>query len=127
IAALHPHATVVLLDRTGKKVRAMGACLLTARMQGVETLHVDAAQAPALHGSLRRAFDVVTARAVGKPDLVAELAEPFLRPRASLVLWLDADAEVPARLGAFRLEQSVGYDLPEPAARHRVLGVWRKR
>jgi hypothetical protein len=43
------------------------------------------------------------------------------------VLWLDADAEVPERLGHCHLIRRHAYDLPEPAARRRVLGHWRKR
>lgn len=127
IAALHPGASVVLMDRTGKKVRAIGGCLVTAHLDGVETLHLDAAQAPALRRDLRHAFDLVVARAVGKPEQVAELAEPLLRPGGNLVLWLDADAAVPERLGSCRLVHRHTYDLPAPAARKRQLGHWRKR
>jgi 16S rRNA (guanine527-N7)-methyltransferase len=126
VAALHPGASVVLLDRTGKKVRAMGSCLLTAHLDGVETMHLDAAQAPALRRDLRHAFDLVVARAVSRPAAVAELADPLLRPGGHLVLWLEADAELPQRLGSLRRVQTLRYDLPEPAARQRVLGHWRK-
>jgi 16S rRNA (guanine527-N7)-methyltransferase len=127
IATLHPGASVVLMDRTGKKVRAIGSCLVTAKFDGVETLHLDAQQAPALRRELRHAFDLVTARAVGKSELVAELADPLVRPGGHLVLWLDADAEVPERLAKFRLVDSHRYELPAPAARSRLLGHWHKR
>lgn len=127
ISALHPGASVVLMDKTGKKVRAIGSCLVSSHLDGVETVHLDAAQAPALRRDLRHAFDVVVARAVGKPEMVAEMADPLLRPRGSLVLWLDANAEVAEKMGAFRLEHRHAYDLPEPAARQRVLAHWRKR
>jgi 16S rRNA (guanine527-N7)-methyltransferase len=127
VAALHPRASVVLLDRTGKKVRAMGACLLTARVPGVETLQLDAAQAPALRKDLRRAFDLVTARAVGAPAAVAELAAPLLRPGGRLVLWLDADADAPLQLESCRREQVLDYELPAPAARRRRLAIYRPR
>jgi len=126
VAALHPGASVVLLDRTGKKVRAMGSCLLTAQLDGVETMHLDAAQAPALRRDLRHAFDLVVARAVSRPAALAELADPLLRPGGHLVLWLEADAELPQRLGGMRRAQALRYDLPEPAVRQRVLGHWRK-
>jgi hypothetical protein len=63
---------------------------------------------------------------VSRPAAVAELADPLLRPGGHLVLWLEADAELPQRLGTLRRAQSLRYDLPEPAARARVLGHWRK-
>ncbi len=127
IAALHPGASVVLMDRTAKKVRAIGSCLVTAKLDGAETLNLDAQQAPGLRRELRHAFDCITARAVGTPEMLAELADPLLRPGGHLVLWLDAAAEVPERIGPFRRAALLGYDLPEPAARHRQLGVWQKR
>jgi hypothetical protein len=42
------------------------------------------------------------------------------------VLWLDADAAVPAKIEGFRLVERLDYELPEPAARHRVLGHWQR-
>jgi len=42
------------------------------------------------------------------------------------VLWLDEDAPVEPRLGAFRLVGTFPYALPEPAARRRVLGCWKR-
>lgn len=126
IATLHPTATVVLMDKTGKKVRAIGSCLVSAGLTAVETVQMDAAQAPGLRRELRHAFDTVVARAVGKPDLVGELAAPLLRPGGHLVLWLDADADVPPQVPHGRLEQRIRYALPEPAARERQLGVYRR-
>lgn len=126
IAALHPAASVVLMDRTGKKVRAIGSCLLTARLDGVETLQLDAAQAPGLRRDLRHAFDAVVARAVGRPAEIAALAAPLTRPGGHLVLWLEADAAIEAQLGPFRLAGTFPYELPPPAARRRLLGCWRR-
>lgn len=127
VAALHPGASVVLMDRTGKKVRAIGSCLVASKCDRVETAQLDAQQAPALQPELRHAFDTVVARAVGKPELVAELAAPLTRPGGNLVLWLEAEASAAERLGAFRREALLPYDLPDPAARRRVLAVYRKR
>lgn len=127
VAALHHNASIVLLDRTAKKVRAIGTCLLTARWRGIETLNLDAAQAPGLHRELRHSFDTLCARALGPSATVAELAAPLLRPGGHLVLWLDADAEVPETLPSHALEQRLTYNLPEPAARQRILAVYRRR
>lgn len=127
VALLHPRASVVLLDRTQKKVRAIGACLLTARLPGVETLAADAAQLPALRRDMRRAFDVVTARAVGAPEALAPLAAPLLRPGGKLVLWLDEQTPAPKSLDGLRQCAELTYDLPEPAARRRRLVAYQAR
>ncbi len=126
VALLHPNASVLLLDRTGKKIRAIGTCLLTARIAGVETLQQDAQQVPSLHRDLRGAFDLVTARAVGQPGEVAALAAPLLQRRGSLVLWLDTATEAPMALADFRREQVRDYALPEPAPRLRRLAHYRR-
>ncbi|MEY3162499.1 MAG: hypothetical protein RIT25_2493 [Planctomycetota bacterium] len=127
VAALHPRASVLLMDRTGKKIRAIGTCLLTARIGGIETAQLDAAQAPGLKKEYRRAFDLVTARAVGTPAAMAELAVPMLAPGGHLVLWLDAEIETPERLENLTLEKVVTYQLPEPAARTRRLASYVRR
>lgn len=126
VAALHPRASVVLLDRTAKKLRAIGTCLLTARIPGVETLQLDAQQAPGLRKDMRAAFDCITARAVATPQECAAMAKPLLAPRGALVLWLDMATEAPPQLEGLRREADVPYDLPEPAARRRRLAVYRR-
>lgn len=126
VASLHPRASVMLLDRTAKKIRAIGTCLLTARIQGVETVQLDAAQAPGLHKEMRQAFDCVTSRAVGTPIEIATMAKPLLAPKGALVLWLDAATEAPQQLDGLRREADLSYDLPEPAARRRRLAIYRR-
>ena len=102
VATLHPHATVTLMDKTGKKVRAIGTSLVTAGVDRVETVQMDASQAPALRKDYRHGFDLCTARAVARPEVVATLAEPLVRPGGHLALWLEDGAEAPLKLGRFR-------------------------
>jgi len=127
VAALCPRATAALMDKTGKKVRAIGTCLVTAGIDRIETIQMDASQAPALRKDFRHGFDLCTARAVARPDVVASLAEPLVRPGGHLALWLEDGAEVPDKLGRFRHERTWRYELPAPAARVRQLAVWERR
>lgn len=126
VAALWPQATATLMDKTGKKIRAIEGCLVAAGLDRVDALQMDASQAPALRKDFRHGFDLCTARAVARPEAVAALAEPLVRPGGHLVMWLEADAEVATKLGRFRHEQTIRYDLPEPAARTREQAVWRR-
>ncbi|MGC6489460.1 MAG: 16S rRNA (guanine(527)-N(7))-methyltransferase RsmG [Planctomycetota bacterium] len=126
VAALWPQATATLMDKTGKKVRAIGGCLVAAGLDRIETLQMDARQAPALRRDFRHGFDLCTARAVARPDVVADLAEPLVRPGGHLVMWLETDADAPAKLGRFQHERTVRYELPEPAARTREQVVWKR-
>ncbi len=126
VAALHPRATATLMDKTGKKVRAIGTCLVTSGVDRVETVQMDASQAPALRKDFRHGFDLCTARAVARPDAVAALAEPLVRPGGHLAIWLEDQAEVPDKLGRFRHVRTLRYELPAPAARTRQLAVWER-
>ena len=126
VAALHPRATVTLMDKTGKKVRAIGTSLVTAGVDRVETVQMDASQAPALRKDYRHGFDLCTARAVARPEVVAALAEPLVRPGGHLALWLEDGAEAPQKLGRFRHASTDRYQLPAPAERVRQLAVWAR-
>jgi 16S rRNA (guanine527-N7)-methyltransferase len=126
VAVLHPRATVNLMDKTGKKVRAIGTCLVTANLARIETIQMDASQAPSLRKDFRHGFDLVIARAVARPELIATMAQPLVRPGGHLVLWLESDAETPEKLGRFRRSSVISYELPEPAPRSRKLGVWQR-
>ena len=126
VAVLHPRATVNLMDKTGKKVRAIGTCLVTANLARIETIQMDASQAPSLRKDFRHGFDLVIARAVARPELIATMAQPLVRPGGHLVLWLESDAETPEKLGRFRRSSVISYELPEPALRSRKLGVWQR-
>ena len=118
VAALYPRARVTLLDRTQKKAAALRDLTRACDLTNVEVLCGDAAQVPALHPHLRGSFDLITARAVGRPDAIATLAEPLLAERGTLALWLDADGDLGGLQGGL-----LDYDLPEPAARRRRLGA----
>ena len=128
LRVLHPQAKVALIERTTKKALAIGRALDASSLVDVEVLNVDADQAATLDPALERRFDVALARAVGPPERVAPAAARLLAPGGHLVVWLDADAPAPERLtGGLHLVREVGYDLPEPAARHRRLGLWRRQ
>ncbi|MFK7743207.1 MAG: 16S rRNA (guanine(527)-N(7))-methyltransferase RsmG [Planctomycetota bacterium] len=126
VAALHPHATVLLMDKTGKKIRAIGTCLVTSGIDRIETLQLDAQQAPALRKDFRHGFDLVTARAVARPEQVGAMAEPLVRPGGHMVLWLEAEAEPPNKIGKLRQERCVRYELPAPAQRVRQLALYAR-
>ena len=126
VAALHANATVNLMDKTGKKVRAIGTCLVTSGLDRIETLQMDARQAPSLRKDFRHGFDLLTARAVARPHEIAAMAGPQVRPGGHMVIWLETDAETPDKIGRFRDCRVIDYTLPEPAVRKRKLAIWQR-
>lgn len=126
VAALYPDASVLLMDKTGKKVRAIASCLEQAGMQRVETLQMDANQVPALRPEFEHSYDLLTARAVARPAQIATMAQPLVRPSGYLALWLEEDADMPEKLGKFRRQKVLTYELPEPAKRVRKLAIWQR-
>jgi len=126
VAALSPRAAVTLMDRTGKKVRAIGACLSQAGLDRVAAIQMDASQAPSLKAEFRHSFDLCTARAVARPEVVARMAAPLVRSGGHLAIWLEEDAVIDEQIGDFRLHATIAYELPEPAARARTLALWSR-
>jgi 16S rRNA (guanine527-N7)-methyltransferase len=125
LRVLFPDARVTLIERTRKKVLAIERALAGSGLEPVATLCMDAQQAPALEPGLRKRFDLVTARAVGKPREVARLARPFLAASGTLAMWLDTDTEAPAALEPrLRLLRVLAYELGAPAPRQRRIALY---
>jgi 16S rRNA (guanine527-N7)-methyltransferase len=126
IAALWPNAEVVLCDRTRKKIDAVGRCLVAADI-ACDAIWADADQLAAQRPELQGAFDLVVARAVGDPVMVARSAQRLLARDGSLALWLTAEDRPPVDLaGGLRREGLYRYELPEPEARSRAIAVYRR-
>ncbi len=86
LAVAWPSARVLMVDSTGKKVRAVAACLAAAGVGNAEARQLRGEQIPALHPEMRGAFDLCVARAVGEAaDLVRELA-PLVAPGGLVLL-----------------------------------------
>ncbi|HYE61038.1 MAG TPA: 16S rRNA (guanine(527)-N(7))-methyltransferase RsmG [Phycisphaerales bacterium] len=88
LAIVMPHLRFTLLEATGKKVeylRAVGSALSLANMDVVqgraETVAHDRGEKSGTGrtGGFREAFDAVTARAVGRVAVLAELTAPFAK------------------------------------------------
>jgi len=131
VSVLFPGAEVFLMERTAKKLAAIGRILEShaVKASGLRLphlLHLDAAQAPSLRRDLVGYFDLVTARALAPPEQAAALARPFLCEGGSLVLWLAEDAPPPVLEGLGK-PALCSYSLPEPAPRSRCLAHYRRQ
>ncbi|MDA0935330.1 MAG: class I SAM-dependent methyltransferase [Planctomycetota bacterium] len=125
-AALWPEARTLLCDRTRKKADAVGRCVAHAGLHA-EAAWLDADQVRSQHPELCSAFDVVTARAVADPVVVARSAHPLLAPGGRLVLWLTADDHPPVMLaGNLRKVSRQTYTLQVDPPRERAIAVWVK-
>lgn len=89
LAVVLPWAQVDLIEATSRKcefiaraVNAVGAANATVVCERAETW---AAEGPVAGG--RESYDVITARAVGRLAMLAELASPLLRRGGALVAW----------------------------------------
>jgi 16S rRNA (guanine527-N7)-methyltransferase len=75
LAVAWPSARVLMIDSTGKKVRAVAQCLAAAGIGNAEAHQARGEQLPALRRETRGAFDLCVARAVGPATgIVRELA-----------------------------------------------------
>jgi 16S rRNA (guanine527-N7)-methyltransferase len=130
LAVALPEARVDLIESVGRKCEFMRRAAETA---GIANAQIVCERAETLAaGAGNEAYDVVTARAVGRLSTLAELASPLLSAGGVLVAWKgrrDADEEAEAVRAesqtAMRLEATLAVT-PFPESRNRHLHVLRK-
>jgi 16S rRNA (guanine527-N7)-methyltransferase len=85
LAIALPNLAVLAIESVGKKTRFLQS--LADRLNISQRLEVanERAESLAYDPSLRGSFDIATARAVGKIDVIAELALPFLKTGGRLL------------------------------------------
>ena len=125
LATLWPRSRLVLMDRTGKKIRAIQQCLQSSGFTRCTALHMDAAMVPSLQPDL--IFDLVAARAVTVPRELAPIAAPLTARGGHLLLWQNPSPPEPQLPGNFTLQQTLPYQLPHPAERTMQLALYVKR
>jgi 16S rRNA (guanine527-N7)-methyltransferase len=134
LAAALPEARVDLIESLGRKCEFMRRALAAS---GIANARVVCERAETWAGGGgpdggREAYDVVTARAVGRLATLAELASPLLRPSGLLVGWKgrrDPDEEAELGRAADRLAMAPEEILavgPFAGSRHRHLHAMRK-
>jgi 16S rRNA (guanine527-N7)-methyltransferase len=85
LALANPGWRVLLLDSRRKKAAFLLHAVHEVGIPRVEVLDVRASEIPLAHPELTRAFDLVTARAVGRQDAVLHEVADLVRPGGLLV------------------------------------------
>lgn len=85
LAVALPRAQVDLIESVGRKCEFMRRAIEAAEIDNATVLHRRSEEWAAAQG--REAYDVVTARAVGRLSTLAELASPLLKPNGLLIAW----------------------------------------
>lgn len=134
LAAALPRTRVDLIESVRRKCEFIERAIAAAALPNARAVHARAeewAREPAPAGG-REAYDVVTARAVGRLAVLAELASPLLLPGADLIAWKGRrDAAEEAELRRVGPALAMGLEAvhrvpPAPGAEHRHLVVIRK-
>jgi 16S rRNA (guanine527-N7)-methyltransferase len=134
LAAALPGTQVELIESVRRKCEFIQRAIAAAALDNARAVCVraeDWARLPAPDGG-REAYDVVTARAVGRLSTLAELASPLLRGAGSLVAWKgrrdrDEEAELERAAAGLSMElETVRAVGAEAGYEHRHLYVVRK-
>ncbi|MGH2843299.1 MAG: 16S rRNA (guanine(527)-N(7))-methyltransferase RsmG [Solirubrobacteraceae bacterium] len=83
LAAARPDATVALVEASGRKCEFM---IRAAELMGLENVEIVHSRAESWQAGIGQ-LELVTARALGPLDVVAEYAAPLLRLGGALVAW----------------------------------------
>jgi 16S rRNA (guanine527-N7)-methyltransferase len=128
LAIALPGATIALVESNGRKCKFIERARDACRATNAIVVNKRAEDWP--EGLAR--FDVVTARALAAPAVVAEYAAPLLRPGGTLVIWrgrpdLDAERAAEAAAAVLGLEvTSLVQVHPFQGAQRRYLYVMSK-
>ena len=89
LAAALPATRVDLVESVGRKCEFIGRAIEVAGLDNARVVcaRAESWAAEAEPGGGREAYDVVTARAVGRLATLAELASPLLHERGELIAW----------------------------------------
>ncbi len=85
LAVALPNAQVDLIESVTRKCAFMRRAIAAAAIANADVLDTRSEDLAAADG--REAYDVVTARAVGRLSTLAELASPLLKPNGALIAW----------------------------------------
>jgi len=130
VAVALPAAQVDLIESVGRKCEFMRRAVAAMEIANATVLHARSEEWAA--GAGREAYDVVTARAVGRLSTLAELASPLLKPDGALVAWKgrrdpDEEQQLERAGAALAMEPVAVLDVGDRAgSRHRHLHVIRK-
>ena len=121
---------VELLDSVGKKVNACNEFVVEMGLE--DRVHASHARLEEFVKETGRAFDIVTARALAKLDVLIEYAEPYVK-RGGYLFFGKAnpdsqeirDAKMVAKICGFEIVSRETFELPENFG-HREIVVLRK-
>jgi 16S rRNA (guanine527-N7)-methyltransferase len=123
-------AEVDLIESVGRKCEFMRGAIAAAGIGNARVLETRSEDLAGQAG--REAYDVVTARAVGRLSTLAELASPLLREEGVLVAWKgkrdpDEERQLENAASALAMRPEQILDVGDRAgSRHRHLHVVRK-
>jgi 16S rRNA (guanine527-N7)-methyltransferase len=142
LAVALPRARIDLVESIGRKCDFMRRAIADAGIANARVLNLRAEDLAAAAGEAggpdgteaggRDAYDVVTARAVGRLSTLAELASPLLKPNGVLIAWKgkrDEEEETQLSRAANELAMHPGSILDvgnRAGSQHRHLHVIRK-
>lgn len=130
LAVALPSAQVDLIESVGRKCEFMRRAAEAAGVANATVVNARSEDRAAAEG--REAYDVVTARAVGRLSTLAELASPLLKPNGVLVAWKgkrdpDEDRQLANASEALAMAPGKILDVGDRAgSQHRHLHVIRK-
>lgn len=130
LAVALPQARVDLIESVGRKCEFMRRAIEAAGIANASVCNTRSEDWAASEG--RDAYDVVTARAVGRLSTLAELASPLLKPNGVLVAWkgkrdADEDRQLERASEALAMSRETVLDVGDRSgSEHRHLHVIRK-
>lgn len=129
---VYPHLRITIIDALNKRITFLRHLVETLKLDQVECIHARAEDAARLKEH-RDAYEVVTARAVARMNVLNELCLPFVKPSGIFVAMKGSqapqeleEAQASFRLLGAQLEQVHRFLLPSEQAERHIIIVRKK-
>lgn len=129
---MYPHLRITIIDALNKRITFLRHLVETLKLDQVECIHARAEDAARLKEH-RDAYEVVTARAVARMNVLNELCLPFVKPSGIFVAMKGnqapqelEEAQASFRLLGAQLEQVHRFLLPSEQAERHIIIVRKK-
>lgn len=125
---MFPHLKITIIDSLNKRIQFLNELVNQLQLDNVHCLHARAEDA-GRQTELRDQFDLVTARAVARLNVLNELCLPFVKPGGTFAAMKGAQGKEETEEAAFSLQQLNGsfknmftFSLPaDEALRHIIV------
>lgn len=130
---MYPHVKVTIIDSLQKRIGFLQTLTKTLGLSDIQCIHARAEDA-GQHAAYRESFDLVTARAVARLNVLAEFCLPFAARGGAFIAMKGADTEAEVKEASLAIRELGGkiagehhFQLPGEGSKRRLYVIRKEK